>query len=524
MSVKPPSNHSCSLARRKALLGALLAGTFCGVLLAVTSPGLPMAWDEGNAILRAEALTQGKWLYTTQIEGHPALYGIVIAAGRAVSAAWLSPLQSARLGPIALFSLAAGAMFYRLARERSLPAAVAGVAALVTLPRLFAHAHFASIDGPLTSCWILAWATFAAARTSRRGAVLWGVALGATLSAKATGWIAPIPFLLVTAAYRDRAGMKALGVGLPVAMLAFFVLNPPLWHEPIAGSMRFFELNLHRADQPGLNISTWFLGRMYNLDFPLPWYNTLFWTAVVVPSGTLVLAVVGLGGTSRRWRSARWEMLIVANWAILLVVRALPGAPPHDGVRLFLPSLAFLAALAGLGCDDLIGYVARRWPDRRRPVRIAGAAVLLVLLVNTVELVRYGPQWLSHYNRLIGGLPGATAAGMEPTYYWDALDASVLDWLHAHTKPDEKVWFAAGSFENLVLMQRWGLLRREISTDRPGTYRWYVIQHRPSAWPPVDRRLFLDGEAAYSKRLLGVPLVKVFAFEDYIEAVREQTQ
>jgi 4-amino-4-deoxy-L-arabinose transferase-like glycosyltransferase len=45
---------------------------------------------------------------------------------------------------------------------------VGAVGALVLLPRMFAHAHFASLDGPLTSCWILCWAAFTPQRASRR--------------------------------------------------------------------------------------------------------------------------------------------------------------------------------------------------------------------------------------------------------------------------------------------------------------------------------------------------------------------
>ena len=50
------------------------------------------------------------------------------------------------------------------------------------------------------------------------------------------------------------------------------------------------------------------------------------------------------------------------------------------------------------------------------------------------------------------------AAGMEPTYYWDALDGEVLGWLESHTGGGEKVWFGSGSPENLALMRREGLV------------------------------------------------------------------
>ena len=161
---------------------ALVVGFGAFLVLLATSPGLPIAWDEGNAIGRAERIAEwgrswfqqgpnGKhplsreaisdhWHYTTQIEGHPAFYGIVIAAGHSIGARILPPLTAWRLGPILLFSLAAGAMFYRLGRDYSQAAGLAAVLALLLQPRLFAHAHFAICDSPLMACWILAWAAF----------------------------------------------------------------------------------------------------------------------------------------------------------------------------------------------------------------------------------------------------------------------------------------------------------------------------------------------------------------------------
>ena len=155
---------SAELSGRRLLLGAVAAAVVCGGVLLATSAGLPMVWDEGNAIVRAEGIVRGDWQYTIMHEGHPAFYGIVIATGQLTSASWLPPLDAARFGPITLFSLAAGAMFYRLWRQYSLAAATGAVAMLILLPRMFAHAHFASFDGPLVSCWLLAWATFQPAR------------------------------------------------------------------------------------------------------------------------------------------------------------------------------------------------------------------------------------------------------------------------------------------------------------------------------------------------------------------------
>ena len=542
--MEPPGNPSsapCFSASR--LAGAAMAAVATLLLLLLTSPWLPMGWDEGNAIHRAEGIQRWAarwkaggnaaipgpmsreaiktdWQYTTRVEGHPALYGIVLALGNGLGRSWLAPLESWRLGPMLLFALAAGAMFYRLADDESLAAAIGGVGALLLLPRLFAHAHFASFDGPLTSCWIMAWAAFAPARRDWRWSPLFGLLLGMTLSAKGTGWLAPLPFLAVVATTRDRSGLKAMAVGLPIAVCTFFLLNPPLWHQPWDGLKTFLDLNAHRAAH-GWNVPTCFFGRRYDAQNPLPWYNTLFWTGVTVPVGILALAGIGVVCVLGRRPADRAGLLLIAQWLVLLVVRALPIAPPHDAERLILPSFAFLAALAGLGAAKVAG-------TRRVPFWTAHGVCLLPYAASALSLFWYAPQWLSYYNLLIGGLPGATALGMEPTYYWDGLDRSVLDWLQTHTRPGEKVEFAAGAWENLELMRAWGTLRCECLPDSPGEYRWYVLQRRPSAWQPADRWLIEHARPAFSKAIrpngfgpwrLDVPLVEVYSHEQYLEAV-----
>lgn len=267
---------------------APVIGLACFLLLLATSPGLPMVWDEANAIRRAghvyhwvdrwfddgpdgrasaltEAVIREDWRYTTQVEGHPAFYGTVIAFGTKATDRWLDPLQAARFGPIVFFSIAVGALYYRMARQFSQCAAIGTVAAIVLLPRLFAHAHFASFDGPLTSAWILSYALFAPACNRLRWAVVFGIVLGMTLSCKATGFIAPFPFVVWAIVYRDRRAIRALALAAPVTLITFFVLNPPLWHHPVAGVETFLGMNFNRDTRLGLNIPIWFLGQTYDM-------------------------------------------------------------------------------------------------------------------------------------------------------------------------------------------------------------------------------------------------------------------
>jgi hypothetical protein len=283
---------------------------------------------------------------------------------------------------------------------------------------------------------------------------------------------------------------------------------------------------------------------MYNLDRPLPWYNTAFWTAVTVPVGTLLLAVVGVVELVRRCDAASW--LLLTNWGVLLIVRATPWAPPHDGVRLFLPSFAFLAVIAGIGAGVVARWVRSRWIARAEGTagrassgtrlftkwQVASWCIPVVLLVGSAtSVVWYAPEWLSYYNLLIGGLRGAARAGMEPTYYWDSLDSEALTWLDEHTADNEKIAFAAAPSENLRLMREWGLLQSDYQRGDPGTYRFYVVQRRPSAHSDVDEQLIEHATPVWQKTVrnpnhgfgpwrLDAPLLDVYEYGDY-EAARD---
>ena len=54
--------------------------------------------------------------------------------------------------------------------------------------------------------------------------------------------------------------------------------------------------------------------------------------------------------------------------------------------------------------------------------------------------------------------------------------------------------------------------------DDQGSFRWYVIQRRPSAWNKTDRWLIDNEQPAFQRTLSGVPLLDVYSFDQYQRA------
>ena len=121
------------------------------------------------------------------------------------------------------------------------------------------------------------------------------------------------------------------------------------------------------------------------------------------------------------------------------------------------------------------------------------------------------PTPLAYFSPVVGGLPGAARLGMEPTYYWDALDSDALAWLRANTGPGRTIQFATFPTSWLYLREIGALPHRLAPLDR-GTPAWYVLQNRPGAWAPWDRALVSRATPSYTVTKLGVPLVWIFPY------------
>lgn len=435
--------------------------------------------------------------------GHPPFYALVGLLGDLLAPS-ASTLFRARLGPMLAFSLTAGALFAFLSARWGRWPALAGAGAWVLHPHLFALAHYAHYDGLLSCLWVGSVLAFAKAEeTGRtRWSVLFGLLVGLAADTKLTGWLLPVPFVLWSLLLRSRKGLQTLAIAGLVAVVTIYAFNPPLWHDPISGLRRFFASNLSRAHT--INLPVLYLGRVFKTPAEsLPWSNTLVWTAIATPVGFLLLALARLGRL-RRATPEPFGLLVLLNWGFLLLLRALPHTPGHDGVRQFLPAFGMLALLAGLGSASLIERFGR-WGRIAVLAALGEAALSLALMM---------PVPLSYYSPLIGGLPGASALGFEPTYYWDALDATSRTWLNDHTPEGASVRFSTYPLSFRLLHHSARLQPKPIRYEAPGPAVWYVVQNRPGMLRPVDRALIARARPAFVRSKLGVPLLWVFPHAD----------
>ena len=138
--------------RRVAFATAAVAFVF----LAATSPAIPIVWDEGEYLDRANYLItwfrlighggsdgglhafsarviHDHWHFFTWYEGHPAWAVVPIAITKGLFGSVLQELTAARLGTIAVFSIACGVITFHVRMTFGNVAAVVAVVALLDL-------------------------------------------------------------------------------------------------------------------------------------------------------------------------------------------------------------------------------------------------------------------------------------------------------------------------------------------------------------------------------------------------------
>lgn len=517
---------------RRRLWSSLLVGLASGCWLTWLASSLALGWDEGYTFERLDALRA--WLERFQAgsltlqqmfsaatlhdvwrfsreepDGHGPFYALLSLAGESLTSRWIAPPLSYRIGAIALFAFTQSVLFATLARRWGEPAALASVGLIASSPRLVPELCFALTDGPLVCLALLSVCGWISAIDRRSWARLlgFGIALGLAFSTKFTGWLIPAAYLAWVILFPSARSVAYLFAGLAVAIATTFAVNVGWWPDPIDGFRRFIQSNLTRAATRPIPIL--FGGTRY--EFSLPWNNTLIWTGIATPLGVLLAGAVGALVVVVRPRTRPLSTLILLHWLLIMVARAMPQAPGHDGVRQLAVAFAFFALLAGAAIEFL-------WVNARNGVTQSLTWLLAITLLadSASAVLRYHPFELSYYNPAIGGLPGATHRGYESTYFWDSLTPGAIAFLNGHTPKDGWVVFGnhTPSFDFLT---KWGSLeaRHRPQVTRTTPPQWVVLQHRQGMLKPNEKQLIEHARPVYEVEKFGVPLLSIFRGEDW---------
>jgi len=519
-----------------------------------------------------DRLSEG-WYFARPDSKNLPLVSLLSTISHAVMNRWTSPLTAYRLGNMLVFAMTCGVVFCWISQSCSPAAGFVSLAALLGTPRVFGHAHFASID-PLVAClWVTASWALLNGRHHWRAAILFGILCGLGLTTKPTFWFAVPVWLLWGLLYvllpfqpntevadssesagppenvgddfpapesgravRLRELLRPAACLLLVAPLTAYLFLPMWWPDPIGGFCSY--LKMLRTDPQGWQIATYYLGEIYQTadTTPVPWHAVIVLPLVTTPLWIIVLCAVGLGNGICRWRSNPTLILWLLSGLALPIVFGFPNTPAHDGIRLYQTAFYFAALLTGFGFDVLRHYWLLRPLRRRstiRPSSMSGQrfaresiAVLILCAAGLWSVVRIHPAELSYYNILVGGFSGVARPRAEPptlpvhrrplfeiSYWWELMSADQWRAMQSHLPARSRVWIFPEHF-GLGILKQWGDLRSDIEIVGPERADYVLLYGRLSRLlepraQPLGR-LFLEGQPVWELRREGVRVVGLY--------------
>lgn len=403
-------------------------------------------------------------------------------------------LKAVRLPMAILFGITL-ALIYLVGRRAFGP--MSGLIAAVlyaTLPRVFGHAHFATLETPLLFAIMLVVFCYLRGLDHPFWAVMTGIGFGLLLATKLNAFFVPIPLIIWGHLYARRKYVNNLFAMLVLGPIVMVALWPWLWHDTAARLLDY--LHFHAIHQ---KTAVWFMGQKWGYDATAsnaPWYYPTVMLLITTPIVALVLIAVGTIRTviqpQRRPYGAFFLVCALVMWG----VASAPGTPKYDGERLFLPIFPFLALLGGSGFVSLIHRIdvmlARYGSrDARRREwfthKVAFAFVLLLLVDGGGAIWRYYPFMLSYYNPLVGGLKGASR-DFESIYWGEALNDDTIKFLNS--LPDgSNIRVLAMNEQNFKDLRGWGVLKATLRFDGDPPYDYHVLQFRRGLFKRPERAL-----------------------------------
>jgi len=527
----PPTLAASNAGNRSDWLTMLSVAVIGALAVIVTWGGVGWSWDEAYYLPPAQLALD--WVkdgaprspeaydvYWREINELPSVCKWLWAFSLATVEPLLGPIVAMRL-PVALAFGALLALLYAFLRnDLGRDTALLGVTLYALMPRVFGHAHIAATETVTTLVML------AVTHAFRRGCddTLWalaaGLLFGVAIATKINAFFLFPALVLWGVCFRPDRALRPVAAMVFLSAPVMVALWPWLWHD---SQLRILDyLKFHAGHQ---DTAVWYMGRKWGYGQPnAPWHYPFVMLAVTLPLLHLTGLVLGVARAAVCWRRPFVALLAIqAFWPLLLI--ATPGLPKYDGVRLFLPAMPYLAGLMALGIDGVVRALANT-PEHhgfiRRPL-LVGLIMLSVGVLGIRDFWRAHPMYLSYFNPLVGGLPGAWERGFEVTYWGERLNGEVLDWLNDPKNiPDGASIKTRGFFaRSLEQHQTWENLRPALLIDKlpegKTAFDFHLIQARRGFWGEVDWLLF---EHAPKARAIfahqGVPMFFVYGpLEEY---------
>ncbi len=374
--------------------------------------------------------SSGKQIFSLPgyLPDHPPLGRLAIGTGHRIGNSF-SPtdhpaaevsIVSARWSSAFVFGLQLFIIGYAASRWYGSVAGISSMIALLVMPRVFGHAHLASLETMMNltySITVIAIASFwkPGNKITYKQIIIAGFFLGMALLTKIQGVLIPIPVGIWALYHWRKKSILPVILWGAFGVLVFFFFWPWLWLDPIEHFMQYLGRTTDRVP-----LKNWYWGQSWK-DVDVPFHYSFIMFAVTVPVGLLAMGILSLFSKKHSLKSDPKKQLLLLCAFFPFLIFAKSGTAVYDGVRLFLVAYPLWAILVGQGAAMLFSAMETKFSKA-----IATVVMLMVFSSQAVGNISMSPCYLSYYNLFTGGLAGAEKLGFEVTYWGDSLTRDFL--------------------------------------------------------------------------------------------------
>ncbi|MFO0945992.1 MAG: hypothetical protein U1D30_08605 [Planctomycetota bacterium] len=409
---------------------------------------------------------------------------------------------------------------------------LAGITAGMSLPlfpRLFGHAHLASLEiltsffffaGFMSAGWAFSLDGSSVGWWKRNGRLFIAAGfLGLALLVKLSN-VLLLPAVGIALVLRQGSpGLWRFTFWCILGLGVFLLGWPWLWPVDLPGYPAGWFGSVERLREylstafDRVTIYVWYFGSQYpKQDARVPWHYAWLYFFTTVPMGLQVVAV--FIGLPRGWMLARHRfraLLLLITIGVTLGFFTLP-VERYDGERLFLFVFPLWSVVVGIGVSGLFGFLARWVPSTFNYVLWA-----IFLVSQAIGIFRLHPCELSYYNALVGGLPGATNHGLEATYWGDSVTNGLLAELASRGKPGDQAALLPTMHAAQARFLNNEQIRNKNMTILPGDQllksdaRWVIVYRRDGYInDPLPKKVMRDGKVVAEVARDGTWLARLY--------------
>ncbi|MBN1896585.1 MAG: glycosyltransferase family 39 protein [Candidatus Aenigmarchaeota archaeon] len=389
--------------------------------------------------------------------------GLIWAGTWYMSGQSLDVMQSItanRLGTIILTGIGLYILFLFTSRAFSRRVAFFSTLALIFMPRFFAHSKYLLFDLSSAIFWVVTLWIFWEGMKNWKYGIFSGVAFGIALTTKAMSYFIPVALLVwLLVSYRDRlmpfiSSRRNFIPGksnivffsfILITPVIFFLLYTWLWYD--TAERIFYLLGYYGGHLETGATAAFFMGE--NLERGNFMMNATMMLSTI-PAFILVLSVVGIFRALKDTITLdnRVSSLILISAAMpLIVLGAIQIA--YNGSQELMPSLPFVAILAGIGADHLLSWLkssgklsmmSKKTGLDKKSLHLLIMFIIAAGIIVPGTIAIYKGHNDAYYNEFFGGPLGIYNSKLLESEWSGEAYLELVPWLNENVPADGTIY------------------------------------------------------------------------------------